>query len=164
MLAIALVIIGIVTRLMPHMSQFTALLAVAMFGGMYLNRRQALILPLAVMIGSDMVLGFHDTMFFTWGSMFLITCIGFYLREKRTLGNVFAGSLCSALIFFVVTNFGAWLTMYPHNFAGFAECYTLALPFFRTTLFSTVIFSLVLFVGYESLLKRTQGTAWARLM
>jgi hypothetical protein len=68
------------------------------------------------------------------------------------------------LIFFIVTNFSAWLTLYPHTAVGLRQCYILAIPFFRGTLVSSVAYSLVFYAGYEWLLKRSQGTSLARLV
>ncbi len=163
MLAFLLVCIGVFSRLLPHMSQFTAILAIGMFGGMYLPRRQAIIVPVAVMMVSDVFLGFHDTMFFTWGSMVVVSLIGFVLRDRKNWMTVLGGSILSALVFFVVTNFGAWLSLYPRTFEGFTQCYIAAIPFFRTTLASTVAYSLVLYFGYEWIVKRCQGTSLARM-
>ncbi len=164
MFAFLLVFLGVASRLAVHTPQFTAILAVAMFGGMYLNRRQALVVPVALMMVTDLFLGFHDTMVFTWGSMLMISAIGLWLRDHKNFGTVLAGSVVSAILFFVVTNFGAWLSpLYPHTWAGLRECYIMAVPFFRSTLVSTVAYSLVLYAGYEWAYKRGQGTALARL-
>ena len=160
MLALLLVVFGITSRLIVHTPQFTAILAVAMFGGMYLPRRQALLVPMGLMIGSDIVLGFHDTMFYTWGSMLLISAIGLWLRDRKSFGVVLAGSIGSSLIFFVVTNFGAWLSpLYPHTAEGLRRCFIMAIPFFRSTLLSTVAYSIILYLGYEFALK---SAPWAR--
>ena len=165
MLAIFLIVLGIVSRLVPHLSQFTAILAVAMFSGMYLNRRLALVVPLALMVATDAIIGFHDTMFFTWGSMLAVSIIGVWLRDRKSFTTVFVGSVFSSVLFFVVTNFGAWLSpLYPDTWAGLRECYVMAVPFFRSTLLSTVAYSMVLYAGYAWLLQRSRGTALARLL
>ena len=164
MLTFALVALGIFSRLLPHTSQFTAILAIAMFGGMYLRRTQALILPMALMIVTDIISGFHDTMVFTWGSMLIISFIGLWLRERKSFVTVVAGSIYSAILFFIITNFGAFLSpLYPHTWAGLQECYLLAIPFFRSTLVSTLAYSLILYAGYEWAIKRSHGTALAQL-
>lgn len=164
MLAFLLVILGIASRFAAHTPQFTAILAVAMFAGLYLSPRQALIVPVALMIATDLILGFHDTMVFTYGSMLMISLIGLWLKKRKSFGTVLAGSIVSSGLFFVVTNFGAWLSpLYPHTWAGLRECYIMAVPFFRSTLVSTVAYSMVLYAGYEWALKRSQGTSLARL-
>src|SRR5690242_7528458 len=135
MFATLLIALGVASRLVVHTPQFTAILAVAMFGGMYLKPRQALIVPVALMVVTDIILGFHDTMVFTWGSMLAISAIGLWLKGHKSFVNVLSGSIVSSLLFFVVTNFGAWISpLYPHTLAGLKECYILALPFFRSTL------------------------------
>ena len=163
MFIVLLIILGITTRLIPHLSQFTAVLAVAMFAGMYLSRQHALLISLTVMVITDVILGFHDTMLYTYGSMAVIVLLGGWLKGRKNFFNVLGGSFASSLIFFVITNFGAWLSLYPRTLAGFMECYTMAIPFFRTTVFSTVAYSLVLFAAYEWLYQRAKGTSLARL-
>ncbi len=164
MLAIFLIILGVGSRLVVHTPQFTSILAVAFFAGLYLKGWQALVVPLALMIVSDLIIGFHDTMFFTWGGMFLVSALGLWLQSRKNLVTVLGGSIASAMIFFVVSNFGAWLSpLYPHTMAGLRECYIMAIPFFRSTLLSTVAYSLVLYAAYEWLLKRAQGTSLSRL-
>ena len=164
MLAFLLIILGIASRLATHAPQFTAILAVAMFAGLYLSPRLALMVPIALMMATDVVLGFHDTMVFTWGSMLAVSIIGVWLKQRKSFVTVLAGSIVSSGLFFVVTNFGAWASpLYPHTWGGLRECYIMAIPFFRGTLVSTVAYSLVLYAGYEWALKRSQGTALARL-
>ena len=52
------------------------------------------------------------------------------------------GALLSAVIFYLVTNFGVWLMgSYGYNVEGLLLCYTLAIPFFTNNLVSTLIFS-----------------------
>jgi hypothetical protein len=164
MFAILLIILGIATRLLPHTSQFTAILAVSMFAGLYLKPRQALVLPLVLMVVTDIILGFHDTMVYTWGSMLIISVLGIWLKSRKSFATVLGGSILSAVIFFIITNIGAWISpLYPDTLAGLKECFIMAIPFFRSTLASTVAYSLVLYAGYEWMVKRSQGTSLARL-
>lgn len=161
MFAILLVILGIFSRVIVHTPQFTATLAVALFAGMYLNKRLAWIVPVGMMLVTDVILGFHDTMLFTYGSMLGISAIGIFLKNRKSYLNVFAGSIGAALLFFVVTNFGAFLSLYPRTWGGLYECYILAIPFFRSTLLSTVAYSLVLYAAYEALQKYQMGKSCA---
>ena len=57
----------------------------------------------------------------------------------------------ASLIFFLTSNFGVWLlsNWYPKSFAGLVMCYEAALPFFRNTLLSTLLFGLVFKVTFE---------------
>lgn len=164
MLAFLLLTFGIMSRLVFHVPNFTPVLALALFGGVYLSYRRALLMPLFLMILSDLAIGLHDTIFFTWGSIVVISALGLYLRSRKNVRNVLLYSMASAIIFFVVTNFGAWVMMYPKTWAGLQECFTLALPFFRWTLLSTVIYSAVLFGGYEILAQWVAKTRWAKVL
>ena len=92
----------------------------------------------------------HDIMLFTWGSVLLISALGYFVREKKNFPALLASSIGSAIIFFIITNFGAWLSMYPHNLAGLLDCYLAAVPFFRSTLASTLGYSVVFFGIYEA--------------
>ena len=161
MFAILLVIIGIFSRVIVHTPQFTATLAIALFAGMYLKGRMAYIVPVGMMLVTDLILGFHDTMVFTYGSMIAISAIGSFLKSRKSWANVLGGSILGAVIFFIVTNFGAFLTLYPRTWAGLSDCYILAIPFFRSTLLSTVAYSMVLYAGYEALLKYQMGKSCA---
>ena len=161
MLAFILLVIGVVSRVMFHAPNFTPVIALALFGGMTLKKGQAVWMPLALMILSDLVIGLHGILVFTWGSVVLVSALGRRQRSRRSpLGILGAGTL-SAVIFFLVTNFGAWLVMYPQTPEGLIQCYTLAIPFFRNTLISTLVYCGVLFGMHELVARRVRGTKFA---
>jgi hypothetical protein len=164
MLPIALIILGIVSRLVPHVWNFTPVLAVAFFSGAVLPRRYALGIPLAVLLITDAVLGWHSTMPFTWLSVVLIVFLGGLFRERRSAKGVALGSLAAAVLFFAVSNFGAWLALYPRTMAGFLECYAMAVPFFRNTLAGTLAYGLVLFGVYEVFARTLGSTRFAKFL
>ena len=60
------------------------------------------------------------------------------------------------LLFFVVTNFGAWLSdpAYPKTAAGLAAAYVAGIPFFQWTVLGTLFYAALLFGGFELLRKR----------
>ena len=162
MLAFLIISFGICSRIVWHTPNFTPILALALFGGMYLKGRQGIWVPLALMAISDIFIGFHDTMLFTWGSILVISLMGLWLKSRKSWMNVALGSVASSIFFFVVTNFGSYLSLYPHTMAGLQECYIAAIPFYRSTLVSTFAYSLILFGGYEWLLKRSQDKVFLR--
>jgi len=163
-LVFLLLFFGILSRLVFHVPNFTPILALALFGGVYLSPRRALLMPLVLMIITDLLIGFHDTILFTWGSVLLISALGIFLRSRRTYPNIVLASLASAVLFFVITNFGAWLMMYPKTWAGIQECFWLAVPFFRSTLLSTLVYSVVFFYGYDVLAQRIAKTRFAKVL
>ena len=164
MLAIGLLLIGVAARFLPHAPNFSPVLAIALFGGVYLRRSQVLWMPLALMILTDMVLGTHVTMPFTWASVFVASLIGLWARENPNASRIVGGSVASAVIFFIVTNFGCWLTGYPLTQQGLVMCFTLAIPFFRMTIVSTLMYAFVLFGVYELVSRRVRGTKLAPVL
>ena len=164
MLALLIISFGILSRVIVHTPNFSPVLSLAFLGGMYLKGRQAVLVPLALIIISDFMIGSYPLMFVTWGSIVMISALGLWLKEKKSFVNVLGGSIASAVIFFIVSNFGAWLALYPHTISGLQQCYFLAIPFFRSTLVSSVAYSLAFYTAYEWLLKRSQGTSLARLV
>ena len=164
MLAVAILFLGVFSRLMFHTPNFTPVVALALFGGFYLKKKYAVFLPILFMIITDAFLGWHQTIPFTWGSVALIACLGLWVKNYKSIPVTFGSSLLSAIIFFVVTNFGAWIFMYPHTAEGFVSCYIAAIPFFRNTLISTLLYSVVLFGLYEVMAHRVKDTRFARIL
>ena len=166
MLAITLLIFGIFSRLVVHIPNFTPVIAIALFSGLYLKKSQSIILPLALLAITDSILGFHPTMPFVWGGMVLCVLIGQKLREKRSTKTVFAGSLISAFTFFLVSNVGVWLVggLYPLTIKGLADCFIMAIPFFKMELLSTLSYSFLLCGLYEAIATRIQNTRFSHVL
>ena len=167
MLATCILVLGIFSRLVMHSWNFTPVIALALFGGVYLKKKQlAIILPLVLFAVTDMILGFHKVMFFTWGSVVLIAAMGLWVQKNKSFKTILGGGLASAVLFFVVTNFGVWLVsgMYPLTMAGLAECFTLAIPFFRGTLLGTFVYGFVVFGVYEIIAARIKSTKLSRVL
>jgi len=150
-LAIVLVIFAVSSRFLPHPPNFAAVGAVALFSGVYLTKKHALWLPLFVMAVSDIFIGFHNLIFFTWGSFVLIGVVGLWLRSRKNIQNVVFATLTGSLLFFFITNSAVWVftPMYGKNIQGLLECFVMALPFFRNTLAGDIFFVGVLFGAYE---------------
>lgn len=152
-----LLIIGIavILRLIPHPANFAPIGAMALFGGAYLNKKYALIVPLLAMFVSDLFLGLHDTMVFVYGSFLLAGFIGLWLKKHQKAQNIILASLVSSILFFVITNFGVWTVgnMYPKTLTGLLECYIAAIPFFRNTILGDLVYTGVFFGGYEIVLR-----------
>jgi len=165
MLALILVVMAVIFRFIPHIANFSPILAIALFGGAYLNKKHALLLPLALMMITDLFIGMHNTILFTWGSILLISGLGMLLRQKKNVLNISLSALSSAVLFFIISNFGVWIMgWYPRTLNGLISCYTLAIPFFRTTIASTLIFSFVLFGIYEFVARRVKDTSIAKAL
>jgi len=148
--ALTLIVFVVSLRLLPHPANFAPVAAVALFGGAVLPRRLALWVPLGAMVVSDLFIGFYSMMWMTWGCYLLVALASSHWLRKPSLPRGVALTLLSSLFFFVVTNFAVWLTsgMYAHTWTGFARCYEMALPFFRNTALSDLLYSGMLFGLY----------------
>lgn len=150
------------SRWVPHPPNFTPLVAAALFSGAICRDwRLALALPLGAMLLADLWLGLHATLAFVYLGLALAVVVGRGLALRRQpLLLLGAGSL-GAVLFFLVSNFGVWLTqaLYPHTAAGLAACYLAALPFFANTLLATLLWGAALFGGEHWLAARGRGAA-----
>ena len=166
MLAFSLLVLGIISRLIIHIPNFTPVIAIALFGGVYLNKRQALWLPLGLLAITDILIGFHETMFYTWSSIFLISLLGVWLKKNKNSKTVFASSLCASVFFFVVTNLGVWLSsgLYPLTLQGLRDCFIMAIPFFRYEMIATLVYTALFFGLYELIAVRVKRTRFAYVL
>jgi hypothetical protein len=155
---VLVVLVAVMMRFLPHPANIAPIAAMALFGGAYLNKKYATVLPLVAMLISDLFLGFHKTMPFVYGSFLIASVIGMALKDKIKVKTVIGASLLSSIIFYVVTNFGVWLTsgMYEMTFLGLVKCYVLAIPFFRNTLAGDLFYTVMMFGGYEVMLKSSR--------
>jgi uncharacterized protein DUF6580 len=141
-------------RLVPHPPNFSPIDAMALFSGAYLGRRAlAFAAPLGALLLSDLVLGFYHGMAFVYGTVALIVLIGWWVSSRRTPLRIGAAALASAVLFFVVTNFGMWLFsgFYPLTPAGLVACFVAAIPFFQNTLAGDLFYATLLFGGFALL-------------
>lgn len=148
-----LILIAAMMRLLPHPANFTPIAAIALAGGVYLDKRFAIVIPLVALMLSDVFLGFHYTIPFVYGSFVLIGILGLWLRSHKKPLPVLGITFLSSVLFFIITNFGVWLTgggwNYPRSVQGLIECYILAIPFFWKTVLGDLVFVGVLFGMFE---------------
>lgn len=149
LLLFAIILIAALFRLigtgLPNVSPVAA---IALLGGAYFtNKSWAFIATFGVMLLSDAILGFHDTMWAVYLSFALIIGIGFVVGRTRSPMAIAAGSLTGSILFFLITNFAVWLGSgyYPQDLTGLLTSYTLAIPFFHYTLLGDLFFNAVLF-------------------
>jgi hypothetical protein len=82
----------------------------------------------------------------TWAWYAGICILGMGLFRKITTLRVAAGAVATPTSFFLLSNFAVWMGgMYAHTLAGLAQCYTMALPFYRNDLVSTALTVTALF-------------------
>ncbi len=144
---LALIILFLaLSRLIPHAPNFTPLGAMALLAGACVkDLRVSLLIPLIAMLLSDAILGFHSAMIFVYGAVALIVIGSHYWLKKLSLVSITLAAFISAITFFMVTNFGAWLShdMYTHNVSGLIQAYIAGIPFFKNTLVSNLLFTAI---------------------
>ena len=103
----------------------------------------------------DVFLGFHSLMFFTYVALAIAVLIGLCVKHFKFTEILYSG-LASSVCFFVITNFGAWLThgMYAKNFSGLMQSYVMAIPFFQNTLISTFLYLLLFKLLFDLAVKK----------
>ena len=104
------------------------------------------------MLLSDFFIGFYSHMFFVYFSLFFLILVFFSLTKKINYKNLFIFSFLGSVIFFMISNFGVWIVgdLYERNIDGLIKCYFMAIPFFKNTFLSTLIFSYSSFIMYKS--------------
>lgn len=150
LLSVALISFGVLFRLIPHPVNIAPIGAIALFGGSKLPKRYAVSVIVATMLLSDVLIGFHGVMAYTWGSYLLIALLGGFVLQKTSVIKIGGMALTSSFLFFTISNFGVWLHsgMYTKTIDGLIQCYIMALPFYQNTLIGDVFFSSLLFGGY----------------
>lgn len=149
----AFVFAAAASRLLPHPPNFTAVPAMALFGGALLGRHWlAFAVPILAMALSDLVLGV-----FVYGTQVLPGIVPVYgciaaavlvgQRFPRSLAGVAGGAVAATALFFTVTNFVVWATqdLYPTTAEGLLLCYVAALPFAANMLASSLLYGAALF-------------------
>lgn len=167
------ILFGALSRLFTFLPNFSALESLALFGGAYIAMRHlAILIPLAAMFLSDLIINntiarpfFPDhqglvilSEYMVWNTIaiVLIVLFGRAFLKKVNLLNGVMGILGATAIFWIVSNFGSWVSprsLFPMTFAGLIENFVVAIPFLKNSLLGNFAFGLVLFGSYELLSK-----------
>lgn len=161
LLSLALfILIGVLSRVIPHPWNFTGITSMALFAGLLSKENKFLFLaPLASLFVSDLILGFHNTMIYTYLGFALVGLLSLQYASSRVLlkanfKNLLTLSGYSAvggLVFFIVSNFGVWYSsnMYSHTVAGLVNCYVAGIPFLDNQLLGDLFYSFVFMMVYH---------------
>lgn len=150
------IVLAAISRLLPHIQNFTPVAAMALFGGVYFtDKRVAFIIPLITMFLSDVALellfgwGFHNTMIYVYIAFILTTIIGMFVGRNIGLLSIAGGSIASSVLFFIITNFGVWAASgFQAGITGLNTTYLLGIPFFAPTLIGDLFFNAILFGAF----------------
>jgi vitamin B12 transporter len=143
MTTVSLVLLGALSRLLPHPPNFVPLGALALYSGARLPAGWDFAVPLLSLALSDFFLDFGSgrailtpVRVAIYGSFALIVLVGRRLRRKATPKRLAAFSVAASVFFFVASNLAVFLrgTLYPRTAAGLLLCFAAAIPFFWNTL------------------------------
>ena len=163
-----IVFLAAISRLLPHPPNFTPVGALALFGAAHFRRHIAVLIPFIALWFSDLLLNnlVYAAQFpelydgFSWFgspavylSFGLVSLLGMRLLRKISWQSVLGASVAGSLLFFLITNFAAWVNnpFYPQNVAGLMQSYIAGIPFFWNSLAGDVFFAGVLFGSFAAL-------------
>lgn len=142
---IAALVFVALSRLLPHIPNFTPVAAIALFGGAFLtNKRAAFLITFAALLVSDLLVNsilYNDNNYinyasqpFVWAvfvSFGITVWMGISMQNKVSVKNIALYSVLSSLMFWVITNFACWPAnpLYTQDFSGLMNCYIAAIPF-----------------------------------
>jgi vitamin B12 transporter len=168
---VLLVLLGALSRLIPHPPNFVALGALALFSGARLPLRWAWAVPIGALALSDVFLdvgtgraavsGMRVTIYATFTAI-VLAARALRARAPAGAGRLAAFSLGASALFFATSNFAEWMAdpKYPKTLTGLALCYAAAIPFFWSTLAADLLGTATLF-GLETLARRERARAVA---
>lgn len=179
--AVLITIVSAIYRVSPLREYgFAPQWAIAIFSGFLFsnNKKWAFALPLLSMFLSDAIYEVLFSMkltniqgFYGKGQIVnyvlfaLITCVGFFIKQFNTV-KITAAAIAAPTLFFLLSNFDVWVTntgyLRAKTLGGLMECYADGLPFYKTSIYGTLIFSVVLFGSYYLIAKREQQQSIAK--
>jgi hypothetical protein len=148
---ISLIILIIILRIIPHPHNFTPIISFAIMGSwLFQNQMKTIILTFIIMVTSDLILGFYENIFYVYAALLFII-LSFAKNKKYNYQNLILKGFLGSLIFFVLTNFCVWIfeDIYPKTLSGIFSCFIYAIPFFKNTLISTVMFNYIIFYIFK---------------
>lgn len=141
----------------PWLLNFSPVVAIALCGPVIFPRRVALVLPLAILLASDILLNAHFGADWITGEMLaryvvlvLVAVLGMRLRERRHVGTFLLASAAGSTGFYLIANTVSWITApeYAKTVAGWWQALTIGIPgfpptwlFFRNSLVSDACFT-----------------------
>lgn len=155
-----LIIVGSVCRV----AGFAPQIAMAVFGGVVLkDKRAAFLFPILSMLLSDAIYellylngvfeypGFYTGQISNYILIIALTFFGIWAKKRDWLG-IATAVVAAPVTYFFLSNFLVWFGgggyQRQKTFSGLLLCYQDGLPFLRSSLITTAIFSAILFGAY----------------
>jgi hypothetical protein len=158
MLAYLFIVIAIAVRVVLRFAPHAFLWSFTPVGAalLYFGARQPLRrmwIPIGLLAGCDVLLSWSYSypvtadvyVTFAWYAVAML--LGYAMCRRVNVVRLIGASLSASISFFLVSNFATWAVwqMYPKTWHGLVTCYTMAMPFFRNTVVSDLVFTSVFF-------------------
>jgi hypothetical protein len=153
--AIGMTVLAGMARMVQNLN-FAPVGALSLFAGARLRGWQAYALPIALMAVTDPFLGGYSRATpFVYVSFLISVWLGTKLRNTENPAWIGGVALVGSLQFFLLTNLPMWLFghTYGPGLRGLLADYAAALPFYRRTFESDLLYTAVLF-GLHAWLSR----------
>lgn len=165
---VLLILVAAIYRVIPGRPYgFAPQWAMAVFAGAIIkDKKFALIIPVLSMFFSDMfyqvlyasglsdMQGFYEGQWQNYILFGSLTFVGFFIK-KINIVSVLLASVAAPTIYFILSNLILWAGWTgtrglgrPKTWDGLVLCYNDALPFYRTSVISTIVFSAILFGSF----------------
>ena len=160
-----LLLILVLGRTVPHPPNVTPLIGLMVFSSQVLKGSSFFWIPMLAMFVSDLFINnyiysgyYTDFQILTPGFIWIYSPIILFAFLTKTklfryinFPKVLALSLSGSTIFFLLSNFGVWISsgMYTLNLQGLVHCYALAIPFYSNSIIGDVFYSTSLYFAYK---------------
>ncbi len=159
---------GALVRFVPHVWNAVPFGAATLVGGASLGPVFSMASLFGTLFVTDLflwllkyrALGFAP---FGWSTLFVYggyvgyVVAGWMLRRRSRWPLVPVAALGGSVFFFLVSNFGVWVSGgYPRTLDGLLQCYAAAIPFYRGTLLGDIVYSVIFFAVWFVLDRITQ--------
>ena len=78
---------AILIRILPHPWNFTPILSIALLTGVYFKNKISFLIPLSIIVISDLYIGYFNMFLWVYSSYFLIYVLGNKLIQEFTFKN-----------------------------------------------------------------------------
>jgi len=132
--------------LLQDVPNIETITVVSLLAGSLLGGPWTIVVGLSTVAITDIFIGNTSILFYTWSAWAVMGVFGYALhnRKKRIVKHsleLTGMGVLGTAFFFLITNFGVWHLsgMYAHTVSGLMLSYTMALPFLRMSMISTLL-------------------------
>lgn len=148
---IALFLLGVITRLLPHPPNLTAVTAIP-FGASSLPASRVAAILFAAMAISDIAIGLYDLRILAsvYASLAVTLLIARFFSQSSLAYRVW-GATAASIVFFLITNSTVWAfsPWYEKNVEGLMYSLALGLPFLRNMSIGNILYTVLISVSLE---------------